>query len=71
MDEKIKLLWEQTTETAFPREGKYASVYPDNIAAFAELLIRECARADSEANNPDHEDGIYNYTILEHFGIEE
>ena len=37
---------------------------------FAELLIRECARVDSEQNNPDHIDGeTYNQTILYHFGV--
>lgn len=41
-------------------------------AKFAELIIKECARIDSEANNPDHEDGVtYNQTILEHFGVKE
>ena len=39
---------------------------------FAEIIIRECARVDSEANNPDHIDGNnYNQTILQHFGIKE
>lgn len=43
-----------------------------NLEQFAKLIIRECARVDSEANNPDHEDGVtYNYTILEHFGVGE
>lgn len=37
---------------------------------FAKMIIRECARIDSEANNPDHKDGVtYNQTILEHFGV--
>ena len=46
---------------------------PDyNAQKFAELIIRECARVDSEENNPDHVDGeIYNQTILQHFGVEE
>ena len=39
---------------------------------FAELIVRECARVDSEENNPDHIDGeTYNQTILQHFGVEE
>ena len=38
---------------------------------FAELIVRECARVDSEENNPDHVDGeTYNQTILQHFGVE-
>ena len=53
-------------------EDPYGDGYAAVLAKFAELIIRECARVDSEANNPDHEDGVtYNYTILEHFGIEE
>ena len=37
----------------------------------AELIIKECARVDSEMNNPDHVDGkSFNQTILEHFGVE-
>ena len=37
---------------------------------FAQLIVRECARVDSEMNNPDHVDGkSFNQTILEHFGI--
>ena len=54
--------------------GLHREWYIDNpeIEKFADFIIRECARVDSEANNPDHEDGVtYNYTILEHFGIEE
>ena len=35
-----------------------------------EIIIRECARIDSEMNNPDHREGDCNYTILEHFGLE-
>lgn len=38
---------------------------------FARLLVLECARVDSEANNEDHVDGeSYNWTILGHFGVE-
>lgn len=37
---------------------------------FAELLIKECARFDSERNYPDHVDGrSFNRPILKHFGI--
>ena len=72
MTNKIEQLWEQTTGISFPRHGKYSSAYPDHIKDFAAAIVKECARIDSEANNPDHEDGVtYNQTILEHFGIEE
>jgi hypothetical protein len=41
-----------------------------NVEGLAELIVRECARVDSEANNVDHVDGeTYNQTILQHFGI--
>ena len=37
---------------------------------FAELLIKECARFDSERNYSEHVDGAtFNRPILEHFGI--
>ena len=44
---------------------------PDEFCKkFAELIVRECARVDSEMNNPDHVDGkSFNQTILEHFGV--
>ena len=42
----------------------------DELREFAELIVRECARVDSEMNNPDHVDGkSFNQTILEHFGV--
>jgi hypothetical protein len=38
--------------------------------SLAELIVIECARADSEANNCDHVDGeSYNWTILDHWEI--
>ena len=43
----------------------------DEHFEIAEEIIRECARIDSETNNPDHIEGkSYNFTILEHFGLE-
>lgn len=37
---------------------------------FARLVVLECARADSEANNEDHVEGeSYNWGILDHFGV--
>lgn len=42
---------------------------PHCMEEFAKLIIRECARIDSEENNPDHEDGDFNQTIIEHFGL--
>ena len=39
-----------------------------DLYVIAEAVIRECARIDREMNNPDHKEGAYNHTILEHFG---
>jgi hypothetical protein len=73
MNDHINRMWEESTGSVWPRPGKFtAGEYDSQLAKFAELIIRECARVDSEANNPDHEDGVtYNQTILEHFGVEE
>ena len=74
---KLKQLAEQSGFLTFAGpdihapEDPYSNGCADVLAKFAELIIRECARIDSEANNPDHEDGVtYNQTILEHFGVE-
>lgn len=46
--------------------------YEKELRDFAELLVKECARVDSEENNIDHVDGeTFNQTILRHFGINE
>lgn len=64
MNEKIKEFEEQCWE---PR--KYGPHW-FNSDKFAELIILECARVDSEQNNCDHIDGVtYNQTIIEHFGL--
>ena len=49
---------------------------PDNqkvssaeVEFFVEKIIEECARVDSELNNPDHADGDFNQGILGHFGV--
>ena len=42
MNERIKTIWEETTLTCIPRDGKYAYASSKNIQEFAELLIKEC-----------------------------
>lgn len=55
--------------------GRATSVFcftAQELNTFAEKIIRECARIDSEENNCDHIDGVtYNQTILEYFGVSE
>jgi hypothetical protein len=46
------------------------AVTQKEIEFFAEQIIKECARIDSQENNVDHVDGeTYNHTILDHFGV--
>ena len=42
MNERIKTIWEETTMTCIPRDGKYAYASSKNIQEFAELIIQEC-----------------------------
>lgn len=66
MNERIK---ELAFEANKDLDGAVPLVFAET---FAELIVRECARVDSEANNPYHIDGeTCNQTILEHFGIEQ
>lgn len=76
MNERIKELAEQAREyidsVCDPRSGVFnGKEYLEAVEEkFAELIIKECARVDSEENNPDHVDGeTYNQTILQHFGV--
>lgn len=69
MNDKIKELLNLSMEPS-GLEGLGGSYMDVNYEKFAELIVRECARVDSEVNNIDHEDGVtYNQTILEHFGF--
>ncbi len=70
MNERIKELWTQGTQTGMPREGDYSSVSAKNIEKFAELIVRECAEF------ANHYQATSNYTdiskaIKQHFGVEE
>lgn len=74
MNQRIKELVEQAGFYVAD-DGIYMPSTGEDITKFqekfVELLVRECARVDSEENNPEHIDGeTYNYTILYHFGIE-
>ena len=68
----IDQLFDQALDKAVPETWTTLEYYQLMRVkkVFAELLIKECARADSEANNPDHVDGqTFNESILEHFDI--
>lgn len=74
MNERIWELAEQAWETidVSAKLGLPGTERVFNKEKFAELIVRECARVDSEANNIDHIDGeTYNQTILQHFGVEQ
>lgn len=70
IDELEKRAWEYVDATwdwANPDNPNKATIFK---AKFAELIVMECARIDSEENNPCHIDGeSYNFTILNHFGV--
>lgn len=82
MKEKIKELYDQAVSMASTELIEYnRSWKPDTrfefdyekvlYNMFAELIVKECARVDSEINNCDHIEGeTYNQTILQHFGVE-
>jgi hypothetical protein len=80
MNERIKEMWEEATVSVWPRPGKFtAGEYDHHLAKFAELIVRECARAVDkvyEDAEPDH--GCYDWAtwaegadVLKHFGFEE
>ena len=80
MNERIKELWVQGTQTVVPREGDYSSVSARNIEKFAELIVWDCMmiarnwedqlekyKMSSESDAV----GIATYRIARQFGIEE
>ena len=79
MNERIKELGEQVnllgefTPTKIP--GRYVGyITEEQIKKFAELIVRECARAlDNKLSNPNFAsmDWCDGSDLLEHFGIEE
>jgi hypothetical protein len=81
MNEKIKALWEETTITTFPRDGKYASVYPEHINDFARAIIKECVlsiektietKCDTDSEKMGCEFAITDLLqMLLHVGVEE
>ena len=75
-EDLIRIFSNQASDYAEGLELNRGALTPELLKArdlkFAELIVKECARIDSEANNPDHVDGeTYNQTILQHFGVEE
>ena len=84
MNNRIKELAEQALKSSMVHDGVYRPEGYDNSVSkifadtFAELLIRECARAVDrvyETAPPDH--GCYDWAtfpdgddVLKHFGIE-
>ena len=74
MNERIQELLKQAGGIQHDEDGDELTAFlvGKDLEKFAELIVKECARIDSEANNPDHVDGeTYNQTILQHFGVEE
>ena len=73
MNERIKELAKQARQIGeYVNYGQIRLSHEQFEQKFAELIVKECARVDSEENNPDHVDGeTYNQTILQHFGVEE
>ena len=70
LDAGISQLKDDPRLVVIDREGNVIDPLV-GLEKFALLIVRECARVDSEANNPDHIDGeTYNQTILQHFGVE-
>lgn len=78
MNERIKELWVEGTQTSIPREGDYSSVSAKNIEKFAELIIRECVdivnKRKDAAIDADWlvDEAMSNavWDIEEHFGVE-
>lgn len=71
MNERIKELAQQALDIVSPNRDLTVALSEFELK-FAALIIKECARVDSDANNPDHVDGeTYNQTILQHFGVKE
>ena len=81
MNERTEQLYKEAVNSASAelhewnknwQPGKHTNFEYEKVLykKFAELIVKECARVDSEANNVDHVDGeTYNQTILQHFGI--
>ncbi len=75
MNERIKELWTQGTQTGMPREGDYSSVSAKNIEKFAELIVAEClVTLDSIVCDTSGERDmlwVARKVVADHFGIEE
>lgn len=54
----IEKLWEETTRTLFPHEGKFSSVSAENIQAFAKAVIDKFEQEVCEAQGSYDNDGL-------------
>lgn len=70
MNERIKELWIEGTQTSIPREGDYSSVSAKNIEKFAELIALECAELMEQQHTWISNVAASN-VIRKHFGVEE
>jgi hypothetical protein len=62
----LKKLYQQACRGPWDKDDQ-GSFDPEK---FAELIVIECARFDSELLNEDHVDGqTYNWPLLEYFGV--
>lgn len=69
MNEKIKELYEQARVTPSYSSDGFLPRYlfeEEELAKFAELIVRECARVTFKGTGPRSA-----LNILEHFGVEE
>jgi hypothetical protein len=70
MNEKIKQLVEQAPYTTISTEGRLFN--QQDLAKFAELIVRECADFADEHN--DYSEGVtlgVGRALKKHFGVEE
>lgn len=74
MNERIKELWVQGTQTGVPREGDYSSVSAKNIEKFAQLIVEECIAQCWSVSELEHNGYVVSECskrVRKHFGVEE
>jgi hypothetical protein len=67
MNERIKELWVQSTQTVVPRDGDWSSVSAQAIQKFAESLIKE--GADVMARSDRYRGRAFADDLMVHFGV--
>jgi hypothetical protein len=73
MNERIRTLMEEAVSFRLDADsmGYEAQVSPEDLAAFAELIVRECAElADDGYGSTNFGNGICGAQVLKHFGVE-